>query len=130
MVIDTSALIAILCKEPERDRLASAIAADPVRLVSSAIFLESAIVIESRYGASGAMDLDLLLHTMKAQIEAVTEDQTRIGRLAYRQYGKGHHAAALNFGDCFSYALAKVSVQPLLCKGNDFSQTDLPVVSY
>jgi ribonuclease VapC len=129
MVIDTSALLAILCKEPERDRFAAAIAADPARLVSSATVLESAIVIESRYGVSGAMDLDLLLHTMKAQIEPVTEDQASIGRLAYRRYGKGHHAAALNFGDCFSYALAHISGQPLLFKGGDFSQTDLPVVS-
>jgi ribonuclease VapC len=130
MVIDTSAFLAILGKEPERDRLAAAIVGDPARLVSAAIVLETAIVIESRYGVTGAMDFDLLLHTIQAQIEPVTDDQVRVARLAYRQYGKGRHPAALNFGDCFSYALAKVSGQSLLFKGSDFSQTDVPVVSY
>ena len=130
MVIDTSALLAILGKEPERDRLAAAIADGAARLVSAATVLETAIVIESRYGVSGAMDFDLLLHTIQAQIEPLTDDQVRIGRLAYRRYGKARHAAALNYGDCFSYALAKASGQPLLFKGIDFSQTDLLVVSY
>jgi ribonuclease VapC len=130
MVIDTSALLAILNKEPERDRLAAAIADDAARLVSAATVLETGIVIESRYGLTGAMDFDLLLHTIQAEIEPVTDDQVRIGRIAYRQYGKGYHAAALNYGDCFSYALAKTSGQPLLFKGSDFSQTDLLAVSY
>jgi ribonuclease VapC len=130
MVIDTSAFLAILGKEPERDQLAAAIVGDPARLVSAAIVLETAIVIESRYGVTGAMDFDLLLHTIQAQIEPVTDDQVRVARLAYRQYGKGRHPAALNFGDCFSYALAKVSGQSLLFKGSDFSQTNVPVVSY
>lgn len=130
MVIDTSALLAILNKEPERDRLADAIADDAARLVSAATVLETAIVIESRYGVSGAMDFDLLLHTIQAQIEPVTDDQVRIGRLAYRRYGKARHTAALDYGDCFSYALAKASGQPLLFKGSDFSQTDLPIVLY
>jgi ribonuclease VapC len=130
MVIDTSAFLAILGKEPERDQLAAAIVGDPARLVSAAIVLETAIVIESRYGVTGAMDFDLLLHTIQAQIEPVTDDQVRVARLAYRQSGKGRHPAALNFGDCFSYALAKVSGQSLLFKGSDFSQTNVPVVSY
>ena len=130
MVIDSSALLAILSKEPERDRLAAAIADDAARLVSAAAVLETAIVIESRYGLSGAMDFDLLLHTIQAQIEPVTEDQFRLGRLAYRKYGKGRHVAALNYGDCFSYALAKASGQPLLFKSSDFSQTNFFVVSY
>ncbi|MBM3804786.1 MAG: type II toxin-antitoxin system VapC family toxin [Acidimicrobiia bacterium] len=130
MVIDTSALLAILGKEPERDRLAAAIASDPARLVSAATVLETAIVIESKYGVTGAMDFDLLLHTIQAQIEPVGKEHARIGRLAYRQYGKGRHPAGLNYGDCFSYALAKISGQPLLFKGSDFSQTDLPQVSY
>jgi len=130
MVIDTSALLAILGKEPERDRLAAAIVDDAARLVSAATVLETAIVIEFRYGLSGAMDFDLLLHTIQAQIEPVTEDQVRLGRFAYRQYGKGRHAAALNYGDCFSYALAKAFGQPLLFKGGDFSKTDLLLVSY
>jgi ribonuclease VapC len=128
MVIDTSAILALLCKEPERDRLAAAISADPARLVSSASVLETSIVIEARYGVSGAMDLDLLLHTMKAQIEPVTEDQARIGRLAYRQYGTALRRGFEFWG--LLYALAKTSGQPLLFKGTDFSQTDLPVVSY
>jgi ribonuclease VapC len=130
MVIDTSALLAILRKEPERDRLAAAIVGDPSRLVSAATVLETAIVIESKYGVTGTMDFDLLLLTIQARIEPVSEDHVRIGRLAYRQFGKGRHPAGLNYGDCFSYALAKISGEPLLFKGSDFSQTDLLPVSY
>jgi ribonuclease VapC len=116
MVIDTSAFLAILGKEPERDQLAAAIVGDPARLVSAAIVLETAIVIESRYGVTGAMDYDLLLHTIQAQIKPVTDDQVRVARLAYRQYGKGRHPAALNFGDCFSYALVRCLVSRFFLK--------------
>ena len=130
MVIDTSALLAILNKEPESGSMAAAIEVDGVLLISAATVVETGIVIESRYGITGSMDLDLLMHTIRVQIEPVTEEQARVARAAYRKYGKGHHQAALNYGDCFSYALAKTSRQPLLFKGGDFSQTDVPIASY
>ena len=125
MVIDTSAIIAILSAEPESERLATAIATASVRSMSAASWLECAIVIEARYGGAGSEKLDELLRAAAINIEAVTVEQAQMARLAYRQYGKGRHPASLNFGDCFSYALAKVLGQPLLFIGNDFSQTDI-----
>ena len=125
MVIDTSALIAILGDEPEALRFEAAIVSDPVRLVSAGTLVETSIVIEARYGEAGGRELDLLLH--KAQIEVVPfdQEQAEMARDAYRRYGKGRHAAALNYGDCFAYALCAVRGEPLLFKGDDFGQTDL-----
>lgn len=133
MVADTSALLAILQYEPDAKKFAAAMESDPVRLVSAATVLEAAILMETRAGESGGRELDLLLHKASFQIVAVTKEQLEIGRLAFRTYGKGRHPARLNFGDCFSYALSKTSGEPLLFKGDDFSQTDvqeveLPVV--
>jgi ribonuclease VapC len=128
MVIDTSAILALLLLEDEAHEIAAAIADDPVRLISAATLLESAIVIESRHGVDGAEKLDRLAEAGGFQVEPVTEKQVRLARLAYRQYGKGRHPASLNFGDCFAYALAKSTGQPLLFKGNDFSKTDLQPV--
>jgi ribonuclease VapC len=125
MVIDTSVLIAILANEPEAELFEAAIDADPVRLISAASVLETAIVAEARYGDIGGRELDLLLYKAEIQIVAVTADQIDVGRRAFSKYGKGRHPAALNFGDCFSYALAKTSGEPLLFKGNDFPQTDV-----
>lgn len=124
MVIDTSALVAILENEPERRSFIDAIAADPVRLVSAATLLEAGIVLESRRGEHAGRELDLFLHRAKVQVVPVDESQVEVARAAYRRYGKGRHAAGLNFGDCFSYALAKVRGQPLLFKGDDFRLTD------
>ncbi|MEZ4831728.1 MAG: type II toxin-antitoxin system VapC family toxin [Caldilineaceae bacterium] len=90
---------------------------------------ETAIVIESRFGMPGGEKLDLLLASAKIQIQSVTHEQVAVARLAYRTYGKGRHPAGLNYGDCFSYALAKVEDEPLLFKGNDFNQTDLMTVT-
>jgi ribonuclease VapC len=129
MVIDTSALIAILQQEPEAGPYARAIGSDPVRLVSSVTALETAIVIESRKGLSGGRDLDLLLHEAKGEVVPFTVEQFEIARGAYRKFGKGRHPAALNFGDCCTYALAKVSGEALLCKGNDFPLTDIRLTS-
>jgi ribonuclease VapC len=129
MVIDTSALIAILSLEPEAEQFAAAIQDDPVRLVSAATLLECAIVIESRYGEPGGEKLDRLISTGSMKPEAVTYEQVMIARTAYRIYGKGRHPAGLNFGDCFAYALAKVTGEPLLFKGDDFSRTDISQVS-
>ena len=127
MVIDTSVLIAILANEPDAELLEAAIDADPVRLISAASVLEAAIAAEARYGGIGGRKLDLLLYKAEIQIVAVTPDQVDAGRQAFSMYGKGRHPAALNFGDCFSYALAKTSGEPLLFKGNDFSQTDVVI---
>jgi ribonuclease VapC len=129
MVIDSSALIAILSYEPEAEGLAAAIQDDPIRLMSAASWLESAIVIEARYGPAGGHKLDELMHVAQIKIEPVTVEQAAAARLAFRTYGKGRHPASLNFGDCFTYGLAKVSGEPLLCKGDDFSQTDITLVA-
>lgn len=125
MVLDTSALIAILSAEPEAAALATAIAAAATRLLSAASLLETAIVIEARYGQAGGQKLDELIRTAQIQIEPVTIEQVTAARLAYRAYGKGRHPAGLNYGDCFAYALAKINGEPLLFKGEDFSQTDI-----
>ena len=125
MVIDASALIAILDDEPERRAFIEAIAADPVRLISAATVLETGIVVESRRGEHAGREFDLFLHRAHARIVPVDEKQVETARAAYRRYGKGRHPAGLNFGDCFSYALAKVEGQPLLFKGGDFSRTDV-----
>ena len=125
MVVDTSAIIAILEYEVEADQFAEAIQTDPVRFISAATLLECAIVIEARHGQAGGDKLDQMLHIANIQVEPVTAEQITAARLAFRTYGKGRHPAALNFGDCFSYALAKIMDQPLLFKGNDFSQTDV-----
>jgi ribonuclease VapC len=125
MVIDTSALLAILQNEPERSAYNRAIELADTRTLSTASFVELSMVIESRYGPEGARDLDLFLSRANIELIPVSSDQAYVARQAFRQYGKGRHPAGLNFGDCFSYALAKSLGEPLLFKGNDFSQTDL-----
>ncbi len=125
MVIDTSALIAILCDEPDASQLEAAIEQDPVRLISAGTLLETSIVIESRFGEVGGRELDLLLHKAHVEIVAFDQDQAELARDAYRRYGKGRHPAALNYGDCFAYALCSSRGDSLLFKGNDFAKTDL-----
>jgi ribonuclease VapC len=125
MVVDTSALIAILLREPEAIRFAQAIETASPRLLSAASLLEASMVIETRKGDAGGRELDLFLYRAGIEIVAVDHEQAEIARIAWRQYGKGRHAAGLNYGDCFAYALAKVSGAPLLFKGDDFTQTDL-----
>lgn len=125
MVIDTSALIAILLDEPERRAFTEAIESAESRRVSAATLLETAIVVESRFGPEGERDLDHLLETAGVDVEPVDAEQLRIARRAFSRYGKGRHAAGLNFGDCFAYALAKAVGEPLLFKGEDFGRTDI-----
>lgn len=125
MVIDTSALVAMLTDEPDAELFEARVADDPVRTMSTASYLATAIVIESRFGESGGRELDLWLHRASVSLVAVDADQAEVARAAYRRYGKGRHRAGLNYGDCFSYALAKVSGQPLLFKGDDFGYTDV-----
>lgn len=125
MVIDTSALLAILRDEPRAGAIEAAIEADPVRLISAGSALEAGIVVEARYGDIGGRELDLLLH--KARIDTVPfdGDQVELARRAYRRFGKGRHRARLNFGDCFAYALSISSREPLLFVGHHFAQTDV-----
>jgi ribonuclease VapC len=125
MVLDTSALMAILLREKEAESFARAIAADPKRLISAFNWLESAMVIEAKKGEAGGRELDLLLHRAQIETVAMNPDQAEIARRAWRLYGKGNHPAGLNIGDCCAYALAKYSGEPLLFKGGGFSRTDI-----
>lgn len=125
MVIDASAIVAIALNEPDAPDLERRIADDPVRLISAATVLEAAMVIETRLGEAGGSELDLWLHKVGVEIVAVDAGHTDQARRAWRRYGKGRHSAGLNFGDCFSYALAALTQEPLLFKGEDFSQTDI-----
>ncbi|MDZ7754033.1 MAG: type II toxin-antitoxin system VapC family toxin [Gammaproteobacteria bacterium] len=125
MVLDSSALIAILMNEPERRTFVTVIEAAAPCVMSVANFLETAIVIEARFGMEGARDLDLFLSKAHIELIPVDVDQGNLARRAYREFGKGRHPAGLNYGDCFAYALAKVEGAPLLYKGQDFIHTDL-----
>ena len=130
MIIDTSALVAILDQEPEADRIVRTLASASERTLSAANLVEAGIVMQARRGDDGARDLDLLLAKLRVDIAAVTASQADIARKAFRRYGRGRHPANLNFGDCFAYALAKDKSASLLFKGNDFRQTDVMVASY
>ncbi|MBD9375322.1 type II toxin-antitoxin system VapC family toxin [Rhizobium sp. ARZ01] len=125
MVIDTSAIVAIALNEPEAEIFETKIVDAPRRFMSAASVLELAMVIEARLGEAGSAELDLWLHKAGVEIVAVDTDQIAIARRAWRNFGKGRHPAGLNYGDCFSYALAKTRDEPLLFKGDDFSRTDI-----
>jgi ribonuclease VapC len=125
MVIDTSAIVAIALNEPGASEIEVRIADDPVRLISAATLLEATIVLETRLGEAGGREFDLWLLKIGAEIVAVDAEQADAARRAWRRYGKGRHAAALNYGDCFSYALAAVRGEPLLFRGEDFAKTDV-----
>ncbi|MBK8454074.1 MAG: type II toxin-antitoxin system VapC family toxin [Thiofilum sp.] len=126
MMIDSSVLIAILENEPEAARLIEAIADDSVKLISAVSVVETSIVILNRRGEAGVKELDAFLQEAGIETVAVTPEQATLARHAYERYGKGRHPAKLNFGDCFSYAAALACGEPLLFKGNDFSETDIP----
>ena len=126
MIIDTSALIAILRGEPEAIACARAIEVAASRRISAANFVETAIVIDGSRDPIASRRFDDLVREAQLVIEPVTEAQARVAREAYRDFGKGSgHPAKLNFGDCFAYALAKVMREPLLFKGDDFAHTDI-----
>jgi ribonuclease VapC len=129
MVIDTSALLAVLLQEPNAARIAEALEAGSPRLLSAANLLDASIVIESRKGEAGGRELDLLLYRAGVEIVPVDQEQAEIARVARRRFGKGRRPARLNFGDCFAYALAKSRGLPLLCAGDDFSRTDIDCVA-
>ena len=125
MIVDTSAVLAILFDEPDADRYARAIAEAPRCRMSVAGFLEVAIVLESRAGPDAAHELDRFLERASIELAPVTADHAQTARRAWRRFGKGNHPAGLNFGDCFAYALAEATGQPLLFKGGDFGRTDV-----
>jgi ribonuclease VapC len=130
MIIDTSAILAILQREPERRAFLEAIEdADSVRM-SAASFVECSMVIESRHGAEGLRDFDRLLSRANIEVIPVDREQGQVARSAFSRFGKGRHPAGLNYGDCFSYAAAISLSEPLLCKGDDFIRTDVPIVNH
>jgi ribonuclease VapC len=118
-------LIAILFGEPEALSFTRVLAGETLKLISSFNALETGIVVEARKGEAGGREFDLLMHRAQIEIVAMNADQAEIARAAWRKYGKGNHPADLNIGDCCAYALAKYSGEPLLFKGDDFSQTDI-----
>lgn len=129
MVVDTSALIAVLLSEPETEAFVRVLADDPRKIISAFNALESGIVIEAKKGETGGRELDLLLHRARIEIISLNGDQVELALAAWRKFGKGNHPAGLNIGDCCAYALAKYTGEPLLFKGTDFSQTDVrPVI--
>jgi ribonuclease VapC len=125
VIIDTSAIIAILTDEPERRSFNGAVEKADVCLLSTAGFVEVSLVMENSRGYEGLRDFDLWMAAAGIELAPVDADQAHIARQAFRQYGKGRHPAGLNFGDCFSYALAKATGFPLLFKGEDFKRTDI-----
>jgi len=131
MVVDTSALIAILFGEPETQSFVQALVNDPKKMISAFNILETAIVVEAKKGEAGGRELDLLVHRARIEIIPLNGDQVELALAAWRKYGRGNHPAGLNIGDCCAYALAKYSGEPLLFKGRDFSQTDIrPVIDW
>lgn len=126
MIIDASAVIAILRGEPEASSFARAIAATPSRRISAVNYVEAAAVIDASRDPIASRKFDDLLRVAEIEVESVTASQAQIAREAYRDFGKGSgHQASLNFGDCFAYALAKSAGEPLLFKGHHFTHTDL-----
>jgi ribonuclease VapC len=126
MIVDTSALIAILRDEPQAETLAHAIESSSVRRLSAVSFVEAAVIIDASRDPVASRRFDDLIKEAQIIIEPVTEEQARIAREAYRDFGRGSgHPAKLNFGDCFAYALAKFTAEPLLFKGDDFARTDI-----
>jgi ribonuclease VapC len=127
MVIDSSALLAILQREPERRSFVEAIESADSARISVASFVETSIVIESRYGVEGLLDLDRFISRAGIELIPVDSEQGQLARSAFSRFGKGRHRAGLNYGDCFSYAAAIGLGEPLLCKGDDFIHTDVPI---
>jgi ribonuclease VapC len=130
VVLDTSALLAMLLGEPERDAYVALLADAEDPLISAATLVEASIVMLAKTAEAGVQDLDELLAAGGVRCVAVDEEQARLARDAFARFGKGRSSASLNFGDCFSYALARATNRPLLFKGDDFSKTDvMPAVA-
>lgn len=127
MVLDTSAVIAILQNETGSEVLIEKLEHTEVIRISSATVVELGIVMQARFGDYGELEADQLLNRLKADIVPFNADHAELARSAYRNYGKGNHSASLNYGDCFSYALAMSLNEPLLFVGDDFSKTDVMI---
>lgn len=127
MVVDTSAVIAILKKEPGWKRLQEALLGAEIAVMSAAVVVEASIVIEAAGGEAAVKELDALLDAAAIEIVPFQPEQVALAREGFRRFGKGRHPARLNFGDCLSYALARQRAEPLLCTGDDFSRTDIEV---
>jgi ribonuclease VapC len=125
MVIDASAIVAIFLREPERESYLHLILKAKARYISAVTFVETGIVLEGRRGAVARHEVERFLERAAIEVVAVDSEQAAAALNAWRKYGKGRHPAGLNLGDCFSYALARSTGQPLLAKGDDFSRTDL-----
>ena len=125
MIVDSSAILAIMFAESDAAKFAKAISEAESCKISAATFVEVAVVVEAQTKDRGSRQLDTFLRRAGFVIEPVTEEQAHLARQAYSDFGKGRHSAGLNFGDCFSYALAKASGEALLFKGGDFSKTDI-----
>jgi ribonuclease VapC len=125
VIVDTSALIAVLYGEPEAETFIRCIHDAEITRMSVASYVELSIVVHSQLGADGLRQADTFIRRAQIVIEPITVEQGELARQAYFDFGKGRHTAQLNFGDCFSYALAKITGEPLLFKGQDFSKTDV-----
>ena len=125
MIVDSSALIAVVNRESDAERYEDAMLTAPHRRMSVANILETTMVVESRGGVAAGHELDVVLVRAGIEPVPVTVEQMEAARQAWRRFGRGNHPAALNLGDCFAYALARVTNEPLLFKGDDFSRTDI-----
>jgi ribonuclease VapC len=130
MIIDSSALVAILRREPEASAFIAAVEAADSRRLSVATFVETSIIIEGKLGAAGILDLDRFISTARIELVNLDVSQAHEARAAFSRFGRGRHRAGLNYGDCFAYGLAKYLGESLLCKGNHFALTDASLVSY
>jgi ribonuclease VapC len=130
MIIDSSALVAILLEEPEVLRLTTAIAETSICRLPASCLLEASMILLARRTEDGVRNLDLYVARSRMEIAPFTESQARLARTAFERYGKGRHPAQLNFGDCMAYALAKETGEELLFKGTDFALTDIAVAPY
>jgi ribonuclease VapC len=125
MILDTSSLVAIIAEEPDGELYIQAISRAPSCRISAGNFLELSIVIEGQFGSDVLRQCDALFRRVGIVIEPVTVEHIHVARQAFHDFGKGRHPAGLNFGDCFAYALAKATAEPLLFKGRDFAKTDI-----
>lgn len=130
MIVDSSVLVAILLGEPETARLGRALLRNPDGKLPSSCLLEASMIALSRRGEAGILDLDILVMRLGLELLPFTPSQARVAREAFRRYGKGRHAAGLNFGDCMAYAAARELGEELLFKGTDFGLTDVAVAKY
>lgn len=128
MIVETSAVVAVVLGEPDAERFVDALTVPALRLISAANVVEAGIVVEARQGPDAARDLAYLLEEIAIEVEPVDTEQARLAVDAWRRFGKGRHPAGLNLGGCFAYALARHRGEPLLFKGNDFTQTDVASV--